>query len=139
MKINICMKSAGSRKPVLDKVPYEISNDINTVEELIKEIVYIEVKKYNAKGTGQQLVAFLTGEELEEQVMRGKVGFGRIYSGKKADLEKSVKTALDAYKDGIVRIFQNEEELIGTDTEITINENDSFTFMKFVFLAGRMW
>lgn len=139
MNINICIKSAGKRRPILDKVPYEISDNVNTVRDLITEIVSIEVKKYNSKGCDRQMIDFLTGEELEAQAETGKVGFGRIYSDRKADETKAIQTALEAFKDGIVRIFQNEDELVGLDTKIAVNENDSFTFIKFVFLAGRMW
>lgn len=139
MKIYVSMKSAGKRRPVLNKVLYEIPDNIQTVEEFIQEIVHIEVKKYNAKGTDGQIIPFLTNEELEEQSQTGKVGFGRVYSEKKADFVKAAENALQCYKDGLVRIFQNEEELAGLQAEITIKENDCFTFLRFVFLAGRMW
>ena len=80
MKIYIRIKSAGRRRPVLDNVPYEIPDNVQTVRELITEIVKMEVKKYNDKGTDVQIIPFLTQEELEEQAQVGKVGFGRIYS-----------------------------------------------------------
>ncbi|MGI6094920.1 MAG: hypothetical protein ACOYBL_05740 [Lachnospiraceae bacterium] len=139
MKIYILMKTAGRRRPVLDKVPYEIPDSIGTVRELICEIVRTEVEKYNAKGTDVQSLAFLTDEELQNQAETGKVGFGRIYSDKKADLKKAMENALQCYEDGIVRIFQGEDELIGQETLIHIREEDTFTFLRFVFLAGRMW
>ncbi|MEE1031040.1 MAG: hypothetical protein U0L12_02745 [Ruminococcus sp.] len=139
MKIYIRIKSAGRRRPVLDNVPYEIPDNVQTVRELITEIVKMEVKKYNDKGTDVQIIPFLTQEELEEQAQVGKVGFGRIYSEKKADERKAIENALQCFGDGIVRIFQNEEELAGLETKIQIKEQDVFTFMKFVFLAGRMW
>lgn len=91
MKIYIRIKSAGRRRPVLDNVPYEIPDNVQTVRELITEIVKMEVKKYNDKGTDVQIIPFLTQEELEEQAQVGKVGFGRIYSEKKADERKAIE------------------------------------------------
>ena len=81
----------------------------------------------------------MTDEEIEAKSETGKVGFGSIYSDKKADLTKAIENACQCYKDGIVRIFQNEEELENLDTIIRIQEGDTFTFVKLVFLAGRMW
>lgn len=139
MKIYASVKSVGKRRPVLEKVLYEIPDDVKSVKAFISEIVRIEVEKYNAKGTDMQIIPFLTKEELEDQAEIGKVGFGRIYSDKKADLQKAIENALQCYEDGLVRIFQNEEELGGLEDEVIIGEEDCFTFMKFVFLAGRMW
>lgn len=139
MKIYASVKSVGKRRPVLEKVLYEIPDDVKSVKAFISEIVRIEVEKYNAKGTDMQIIPFLTKEELEDQAEIGKVGFGRIYSDKKADLQKAIENALQCYEDGLVRIFQNEEELGGLEDEVIIGAGDCFTFMKFVFLAGRMW
>lgn len=139
MRIYASVKSVGKRRSVLEKVPYEISDEVKNVKAFILEIVRIEVEKYNAKGTDMQIIPFLTREELEEQAEAGKVGFGRIYSDKKADLQKAIENALQCYEDGLIKIFQNEEELGGLEDEIVIGEEDCFTFMKFVFLAGRMW
>lgn len=139
MKIYIKIKSIGKKRPVLDNVPYTISDNIKTVREFISALVEIEVKKYNQKGTDMQLVPFLRSEEIEEQATVGKIGFGRIFSEKKADLEKAVENACQCYEDGMVRIFQNEEELGALDDTLSINANDCFTFIRFTFLAGRLW
>ncbi len=139
MKIYAKIKSAGKRRSILENVPYEISDQIGDVRGLICEIVKIEVEKYNNKEKEEQILSFLTDEEIEAKSETGKVGFGSIYSDKKADLAKAIENACQCYKDGIVRIFQNEEELEGLDTNICINEGDNFTFVKLVFLAGRMW
>lgn len=139
MRIYASVKSVGKRRSVLEKVPYEISDEVKNVKAFISEIVRIEVEKYNAKGTDMQIIPFLTREELEDQAETGKAGFGRIYSDRKADLQKAIENAIQCYEDGLVRIFQNEEELGGLEDEVVIGEGDCFTFMKFVFLAGRMW
>ena len=49
MRIYVQIKSAGKRRPLLDHVPYEISDQIDEVRGLICEIVKIEVEKYNSK------------------------------------------------------------------------------------------
>lgn len=139
MKIYICMKAAGKRRLVLDHVPYVIPDTISTLRDFLTELVHQEVEKYNSKGTDEQMVSFLTKKEIEEQAGIGKVGFGRVYSDKKADVEKAVENALLCYEDGLVRVFQNEEELEDPDEKIEIQDGDCFTLIRLTFFAGRMW
>lgn len=139
MKVYIYVKAVGKRRPILEKVPYEIPNTVSTLKDLLTELVRIEVERYNEKGADVQLIPYLTQEETEAQAQNGKVGFGCIYSEKKADFQKALENALQCQKDGLVRVFQNEEEIERLENVITINEGDSFTLIRLTFLAGRMW
>ena len=59
MKIYICVKAAGKRKAVIDKVPYELSENITTLRDFLTELVHIEVERYNQKGTDVQIIPYL--------------------------------------------------------------------------------
>lgn len=139
MKIYIQMKAAGKRKPVLDHVPYELPDHVSTLRGLLTELVRIEVERYNEKGTDVQVVPYLTKEEIGDQAEAGKVGFGRIYSEKRADVAKASENALQCFEDGLVRVFQNDQELQQLDVPVQIQEGDSFTLIRLTFLAGRLW
>lgn len=139
MKIYARVKAAGRRRPILDMVPYEIPERVMTLEDFLTEIVRTEVERYNRKGTDVQVIQFLTKEDIEEKAGTGKVGFGRIYSDKKADLTKAVENALQCYADGLVRVFQNDTELKELKDPLAIQEGDCFTFIRLTFLAGRLW
>ncbi|MDE7318258.1 MAG: hypothetical protein K2N46_00835 [Lachnospiraceae bacterium] len=139
MKIYIQMKAAGKRKPVLDHVPYELPDHVSTLRGLLTELVRIEVERYNEKGTDVQVVPYLTKEEIGDQAEAGKVGFGRIYSEKRADVAKASENALQCFEDGLVRVFQNDQELQQLDLPVQIQEGDSFTLIRLTFLAGRLW
>lgn len=139
MKVYVKLKTAGKRKPVLDKVSYEIPEGISNLEELLSAFVRIEVEKYNRKGTDIQLIPFLTAEEISEQASVGKVGFGRIYSEKKADEKKAFQNAIQCYKDGLVRVFLNDGELTDLKEPVRVKEEDCITFIRLTFLAGRLW
>lgn len=139
MKIFIRMKSAGKRRPVLDDMLYEIPDTVSTLRELLTALVQTEVNAYNEKGTDIQIIPFLSKEALDQQASVGKVGFGRIYSDRKADAAKAVECAIQACLDGLVRVFQNEDELEQLDEKIKIQEGDHFTLIRLTFLAGRMW
>lgn len=138
MKIFINIKSLGKKK-ALEPAAYEISEQVSSLREFLTELVRIEVERYNEKGSDVQNVLFLSDEEIENQTEAGKVGFGRIYSDKKADFEKAAVNALQCFEDGMVRVFQNENELTTLDEKIQISEGDTFTLMRLTFLAGRLW
>ena len=139
MKISVRMKMLGKRQPILEEVPIEINDTVKTLRELLTELVRIEAERYNQKGVDVQLIPFLSKEELKEHAAAGKVGFGRIYSDKKADVHKAIENALTCFEDGLVRVFCGERELEELDGEIHLEEGDVLTFIRLTFLTGRLW
>lgn len=139
MQIYINMKTAGSRKAALAKTPYEIPDSVSSVRELLKSLVEIEVERYNQKNGDDTLIKYLTEAQIEEQAASGKVGFGRVYSDKKPDLQKSIENALQCYQDGLVRVFRNERELGQLEKTVHFEPEDEITLIRLTFLAGRMW
>ena len=139
MQIYINVKTAGGRKPPLVKTPYEIPNSVSTVRELIKSLVEIEVERYGQRNADDTLIKYLTETQIEEQAPTGKVGFGRVYSEKKPNLEKSVENALQCYQDGLVRVFRNEQELEQLEKTVHFEPGDEITLIRLTFLSGRMW
>lgn len=139
MKVYVKMKAVGKRKPILNCVPYDIPKAVYNLEELLSAFVRLEVNRYNQKGTDVQLLPYLTDREINNQLTVGKVGFGSVCSGKKADENKALKNALQCFKDGLVRVFQNDVELTDLKQTIQLTEEDCFTFIRLTFLAGRLW
>ena len=139
MNVYIKLKSVGKRRPVLDNTPYALPNGITTLRNLIEAVVRQEVEKYNSRGTENMLVPFLTEAQISEQSTVGKIGFGRLYSDKKANPEKAVETALQSFEDGLFRVIAVDIEATELDAPLTIHENDTLTFIRLTFLSGRLW
>ncbi len=139
MKIYINKKTLGKKNRAMEPAQYEVSENIGTLEELLKELVHIEVRNYNEKGTEKQTIFLFDENTLEEHASTGKVGFGRLYSEKKADDGKAVENALQSFRDGLVRVVWNERELKKLEDKITLSEGDVFTFIRVTFLTGRLW
>lgn len=139
MQIKIRIKALGKKKDVLQPTPYEIPDSVDSLRFLLTALVESEVEKYNNKGTDVQLVPWLTEEQIEDQAAVGKVGFGRIYSDKKANPAKAVANALCCWEDGMVRVFMNDAELTELDAPLEIPVDAVFTFIRLTFLAGRLW
>jgi hypothetical protein len=131
------VKSIGRRKPVFEKIPYELPDDIKTLQELIEAIVRLEVCKYNEKPTDVKLLPFLSESEIEDGKTIGKISFGEIKNPNKANPEKAIETALEGFSDGLFKVLINECEVENLDSEISLIEGDILTFIKLTFLAGR--
>ena len=139
MNIYINLKSVGKRRPALERTPYTLPEGIATLRQLIEVIVRQEVDTYNARGLEEMLIPFLTEVQITDQSSVGKVGFGRLYSDRKADPGKAVETAVQGFEDGLFRVLVEEKETEELDAPLKINEEDTLTFIRLAFLAGRLW
>jgi len=139
MEIYVNIKSIGRKKFGLHKVPYNVTDNITTLLELITEIVKNEVEKYNSKTAEVKLLPFLTDFEIESKKQTGKVGFGSIYSDKTADLNKAVETAVVGFQDGLYRVILGDEEIKDLDSGVSLKEGDVLTFIRLTFLSGSIF
>ena len=139
MNVYVKLKSIGKRRPILEHVPYALPDGISALRQLIEAIVRQEAEAFNGRGLEQMLVPFLTEAEIAEQSAVGKIGFGRLYADKKIDPDKAVETALLGFEDGLFRVLINDKEAADLDGPLEIVENDTLTFVRLVFLAGRLW
>jgi hypothetical protein len=137
VKVYVTMKGLGRRKGYLEKVGYELNGRPGTIQELITELVSIQVQTYNQQGHGAAL-QFLTNQGIEDRAAIGKVGFQTIYNEEKADLAKSIQMALQAFEDGLFKVFINETEQ-EIQAPFSLKEGDQLVFIKLTMLAGRMW
>lgn len=139
MKIKVNLKSIGKRKQSVEPVIYEIQGTPHTVRELILAVTQTGVREYNERMEASGLLRYLTKEEIENEAQAGKITFGVNYGEKKAQLSEAQENALQCFEDGIYRIFLDEEPLENLETEISITEENVFTFVRLTMLAGRMW
>jgi len=139
MNIKITMKQLGKKRDKISEVDFHLENCPTTVEELIKEAVHTCVTAYNERVRKQESVKPLTGAQIDDMSEIGKIAFGINYGGKEEDESMAVTVALQAFEDGLVRIFHKEEELLTLSGEIEVQENDLFTFLRLTMLAGRLF
>ncbi|MCL2055353.1 MAG: hypothetical protein FWG90_13110 [Oscillospiraceae bacterium] len=139
MNIYINLKSAGKRRPILEKTPYCLPDESYNLRRLIEAVVMQEVERYNSRGLEEMLLPFLPPEEIEQQCVAGKVGFGRIYSDKKANPSKAVATALSGFEDGLFRVIVNDAEATDLNADLNIKDGSVITFIRLTFLAGRLF
>lgn len=69
----------------------------------------------------------------------GKISYGEAMDDRKADMEAAVKNALQCFEDGMIALFADGVRYTKLDEQIPLKEQSEVTFVRLVFLAGRMW
>lgn len=139
MHIKVTIKQLGKKRDKITDAKFWLENRPSTVRELITEAVCTCVREYNSNVKKSEPAKPLSEEEIENMSEIGKIAFGINYGGKQANEERAVAVAIQAFEDGLVRIFKGEEELTDLEEGILVNEEERFTFIRLVFLAGRMF
>lgn len=135
INIYVTLKHAGNIAKKVKPCPFWLSKTPHTFRELIEESVKTCVDAFNARRGDEPL----TEEELEGMREVGKFAFGVHYNSNAADETKATVTAVDAVKDGLVRVFMGDVELTDLDKGIEVTEGDVFIFVRLTMLSGRMW
>ena len=137
VEIVLSVKSSSKRKKFVDKQTI-IVNQIHNINELISQIVSDNVKEYNQKQTDKKLFQYLSKEEIDDIAHTGKVGFQDRKNENKQNKEEAIENALFAFKDGMIRVFVDEEE-VEYNSVYSLQPHVNVTFIKMVMLVGRMW
>ena len=137
MKIIINVKGL-SRKKVIHQEEVELINKISTTKDLIKELVKVNVEKFNKKIDDKDILSIMTNEYIAEAARSGKIG-DEVHGDKKANLEKALDTAYLAFEDGLYCIFVNDEQTEKLHDSLNLKDGDILTFVRLTMLAGRMW
>lgn len=141
MRITVRVKQAGRKHALIENKTIEI-DEIGknpTLEVLLNAVVKQQVEVYNNKNPEENLLPFLSKEEIEQTAETGKVGFGSIYNEAKADLAKAQETALQAFEDGMFAVFADENEIQKLNSVVQLTDSTVITFIRLTFLAGGYW
>ena len=138
MKVLVTIKAAGKKKH-LASIPLDVTESPLTLRQFVEQIVTDSVKAFNAKRVDSDVVRYLTQDAIDEQVLTGKVGFGRRLGIKDADAGESVVAALLAYADGLYRVFVDDREITSLDEMVQLHEASTVTFIRLTMLSGTMF
>lgn len=140
MNIKINLKQIGERRQKVAPIDFEYSPVPHTLRELITQTVATCVSAFNERiRAGANGAKPLSETKIEDMAQVGKIAFGISYGNKEQDSEKAAANALQAFEDGLYRVFLNDTELEDLSGELKVSENDCLTFIRLTMLAGRMW
>lgn len=144
MEIKVTVKQLGKKHPLLKEKSVEINYEQSSIllKDLLALIVEEQVSNYNNKPVDfdeNDTTHAPKKNYLELLTNTGKAGFGNIYNEAKADLDQAKKNVIQSFEDGIIAVFQGDDELISLDQNIDLSLNSPFTFIRLTFLAGSFW
>ncbi len=135
IRINVILKRAGNIAKKVKPCPFWLGKAPHTFRELIEESVKTCVSVFNDRTSDMPL----TEEQLKGMREVGKFAFGVHYNSNSVDEAKAIETAVDAVRNGLVRIFMGDDELTDLEKAIEVTEDDVFTFIRLTMLSVRMW
>lgn len=139
MRVYINVKTPGKRRNVLEKAPFTLPDETKTLRELLTAVTQSEVLAYRNRQADEGLLHVLTSDQIHGMAAEGRVSFGRVYSNRTPDADAAVRTAIQAFEDGLVRVLVNGKECTELDADAGLSANAEITFLRLTFLAGRMW
>ena len=102
-----------------------------TSRQIISAAVAAEVTAYQARTEEASFVRLLTERSLRDGLARGAVGTATKPGP--ADVATATAAALQAYEDGIFRVFADDDEVDGL---VDLAEGSMLLFLRLVPLAG---
>ena len=136
-ELEIQLKRLGKKKILRQKV--KLTGNIKTLEDLITQLVTHNVNSFNKEIETNKILSFLSPNEIQNQSITGKIGFGEIENKTKANIKSSIENALQAFEDGIFVVFIDDDEVKTLKKPLAIKESSSITFIQMTFLTGTYW
>ncbi|CAM1371659.1 hypothetical protein [Tenacibaculum xiamenense] len=138
MNIQIRVKQLGKRKPIIENKTLDIPklNSGSTLKIFLERVVEQQVNTFNSRIDNPEVLNFLLPNQLDTMVSEGKVDFKESYNSEKAKVNEAQEVALLAFKDGIYKVFLDDDELENLDDTLEFTEKNTFTFIRLTFLAG---
>ena len=137
--IQISTKVLGKKKSKLQNLPLEIPNlffETPTLQHFISIVVRQQVELYNQKREKSELLPYLDQAAMNTEASTGKIGFGEIYNDTKADVDKAVEVAIQAFIDGLYFVIIDKQKIEKLTDEITLTEGSEVIFLRLVALVG---
>ena len=138
MTVFLKIKALSKRRPLIERVAFDIDAPVATSNDLIEYIVRRNVSDYNKKAVDTPLFEYLNADELLNSAKTGKIGFNDRKNETSQDADKAVENALTSFNDGIFKLFINDTEA-GYGEPVHLKEGDEVTFIRLTMLAGRLW
>ena len=132
----------GLKKPLIQprkiELPETLTSQANvvTLRNLIHYLVQLEVDAFQDRQENRQLFRVLTAAQIEAGKNEGRIDPAEKNLWQVVNLEEAVRTAIQAFEDGLYFVFFNEQQLTSLDDAIQLTDESSLKFVRLVALAG---
>lgn len=119
----------------LHELELQLAPGLVDARQLIEAAVTSEVAAYEARADEATFLRVLTERGLVESLAGGAVRMGEVDRAASVDVVAAVQTALQAFEDGIFKVFVGEEEL-ELAVPVELRDGAELLFLRLVPLAG---
>lgn len=138
--VTITGKALGQRKPLFADFsvppPETATNTPLTLRDLIAHVVRQEIAAFHDRQAKRRLLKALSPQQIADGLATGKVDSGGSDLDQKVDAEEAIRTAVEAFQDGLYMVVLDEEELKEIDQTVTLLPESRLTFIRLTMLAG---
>jgi hypothetical protein len=106
------------------------------LRSLIAHVVREEVGAFADRDGQRRFVRVLSPDDIREGVTAGKVDPGGRPAAALVDLEQAVRTALQAFEDGLYYVFVDDRQVEDLDAAVAVRSETRIRFLRLVALAG---
>lgn len=107
-----------------------------TLRSLITHVVREEVGAFAERERRQRFVRVLSPDDIDRGVEIGKVHPGGRPASDEVDPDGAVRTALEAFEDGLYFVFVDDRQVETLDEPVAVNPATHVRFLRLVPLAG---
>lgn len=140
--IHIEGRQIGNPHPLFPKQPLSVpaewlnSQSPITLKTFISHLVTNEVTAFQQRQTDRQIVRLLTATQIETSKPSGRIDPAAKKIRQQVDLPSALRTALQAFEDGLFFVFIDGEQKKSLDDPISLTADSHIRFIRLVALAG---
>ena len=131
----------GRKNPLLSGLSLDLpaaSEDAQplTLAALIEQVVRLEVQAFQDRQEASRLALVLSPDQLQQQAETGRILSGERQPSPPVDPEQAVRTALQAFDDGLYFVFVDGSQVHSLTDPVHLQEGSSLRFVRLTALAG---
>jgi hypothetical protein len=139
--LTIEARAVGQKKALVPEwsvpLPPELENGSGaTLRDLITAVVRTEVRAFKERQREARLVQVLTSEQIGQGAVRGKIDSGGRDLKQPVDEDAAIRTALQAFEDGIYLVLVDDAEQRELDAPVRLRPDSRLLFLRLSLLAG---
>lgn len=109
----------------------QLAAEVVTVRELIRARVHQEVRSHNATGATAAFSGLIQPTDAEREL-----NGDRLRQPRRVDPEAQTEVALAGFERGQILLLVDDRQVEELDTQVTLREGSTVTFLKLVPLVG---
>jgi hypothetical protein len=136
-QITITGTQLGAKRPLFPPTPLTLPHTSSlTLRTLITHAVQQEIAAFRQRQEERRLFRVLSSAQIDAGRTAGKIDPAAKEATAEVDAETAVRTALQAFTDGLYFVFLDDQQIEALDEPLTLQPDSSLKFIRLVALTG---